>query len=66
MWRHNKVGIIALFVGLALLGGAYALIAPCNPLLARQVLSLGVCVLLFAVALASWVSVKKPREDDEE
>ncbi len=62
MWQANKAGILALLIGFALLGGAYVLINPGNPQLAEQVLSLGVCLLLFGVGLASWLSVKKTVE----
>ena len=59
MWAANKVAIICLLGGLALLGCAYWVLHEQEPLLARQVLSAGVCILLFATALGSWLSVRR-------
>ncbi len=58
MWKHNKVGIMVLLGGLAALGGVYAWLAPQDKQLAEQVVSAGVCALLFAVGLASFLSVR--------
>ncbi len=66
MWRANKRGIIVLTVGLALLGGIHYLVTPHNEQLADQLLALGFCLLLFAVGLASWLSVKTPEPEEEE
>ncbi len=60
MWQANKKGIIILLGGLALLGGAHYLLAQSNEVLADRVLALGFCLLVFGVALASWLSVKEP------
>lgn len=59
MWQANKGCIIFLLVGFALLGGAYFYLAPQDELLARKVLSTGVCVLLAAGGILSWLSAKK-------
>lgn len=59
MWKANKVSIIILITGFAALGGAYCYLAPQDELLARRVLYTGICALLFVVALANWLSVKK-------
>ncbi len=65
VWRANKIGLIVLLAGLALLGGLHYLLAPQHEQLADQVLALGFCVLLFGVALASWLSVKTPEPPEE-
>ncbi len=65
MWRANKTGIVVLLAGLVLLGGLHYLLAPQHEELADQVLALGFCVLLFGVALASWLSVKTPELPEE-
>ena len=59
MWRANKWGIIALLVGGAVLFGFDMYLRPRDKQLADQVLTVGVCSLLFAVALASWISARK-------
>ena len=59
MWRANKWGIIALLAGGALLGGVHLYLRQQDKVLADQVLSVGVCSLIFIVALASWLSVRK-------
>lgn len=59
MWRANKWGIIALLVGGAVLGGVHLYLRRQDKVLADQVLSVGVCSLIFIVALASWLSVRK-------
>ncbi len=66
MWKANKTGIIVLAVGLTLLALAHRLITPGNEQLANQVLALGFCLLLFSVALASWLSVKQPEAPTEQ
>ena len=58
MWRSNKTAIICLLSGLAALGVAFCIVDGQNPLLARQILSAGICILLFATALGSWLSVR--------
>ena len=57
MWQANKVGILTLLIGFAVLGGVYAYLHEDNPQLAKQIMACGVCVLLFAVALATLLSV---------
>ena len=59
MWRANKWGIIALLVGGAVLFGFDMYLRPRDKQLADQVLTVGVCSLLFVVALASWISARK-------
>ncbi|MBQ1960957.1 MAG: hypothetical protein II349_05485 [Akkermansia sp.] len=59
MWQANKWCIIFLLVGMGLLGGAYFYLAPQDELLARKVLSTGICVLLAAGGVFSWLSAKK-------
>ena len=59
MWRANKWGIIALLVGGAVLFGFDLYLRPRDKQLADQVLTVGVCSLLFVVALASWISARK-------
>ncbi len=66
MWNANKKGILVLGAGLALLGGIHYLVTPHNEALADQILALGFCLLLFAVGLASWLSVKTPEAEGEE
>ncbi len=58
MWRANKTGILVLLFGLAALLGIHFLIRPHDVQLARQVLAVGVCLLLFGVGLVSWLSVR--------
>lgn len=59
MWKSNKVGIIVLLAGAVALGTAYALVQGERPLLARQIVAVGVCALLFGVALGTWLSVRR-------
>ncbi len=59
MWQANKVAIIALLVGLAGLGAAYAGICDTDKELAEQVLCGGICVLLFVVAAANWYFARR-------
>lgn len=59
MWNANKKGIIALAIGFALLGAAYALLAEQDKLLAQQTLAVGICALLFVVALWTWLSARR-------
>lgn len=59
MWKHNKVGIMALLIGLTLLGAVYAYLRPQDAVLAERVTSAGFCTLLFGVGLASFLSVRK-------
>lgn len=59
MWRANKWGIIALLIGGAVLFGFDLYLRPRDKQLADQVLTVGVCSLLFVVALASWISARK-------
>lgn len=59
MWKANKWGIISLLIGGAILFGIDLHLRPQDKLLADQVLTVGVCSLLFIVALASWLSVHK-------
>ena len=59
MWQANKTGICTLALGLAALGGAYLCLKGRDALLAQQVVALGFCALLFAVALGTWLSVRR-------
>ena len=59
MWRANKWGIIALLAGGCILFGIDLYLRPQDRQLADRVLAVGVCSLLFVVALASWLSVHK-------
>ena len=59
MWQANKVSIIILLIGFAVLGGAYWYLAPQDNLVAERVLYTGICALLFVVALAYYVSIRK-------
>lgn len=59
MWKHNKVGIIVLLIGLSLLGAVYLYLRPQDAVLAERVTSAGFCALLFTVGLASFLSVRK-------
>ncbi len=59
MWQANKWCIIFLLVGLAALGAAYCYLTPGDELLARKVLSTGICVLLAAGGVISWLSARK-------
>lgn len=58
-WQANKWGVIALAVGGAVLASLYAYYAPTDKVLAERILSTGICFLLFAVALGSFLSAKK-------
>ncbi len=59
MWQANKVSIIILIIGIAILGGVYWYLAPQDKLVAERVLYTGICALLFVVALANWLSLRK-------
>ncbi len=59
MWQANKLSIIVLTLGFAVLGGAYWYLAPQDELLAKRVLYTGICALLFVVAVANWLSLKR-------
>ena len=59
MWKANKWGIIALLAGGGILFGIDLYLRPRDKVLADQVLTVGVCSLLFVVALASWLSVHR-------
>ncbi|MBO5684472.1 MAG: hypothetical protein J6R92_05940 [Akkermansia sp.] len=59
MWQANKISIIILLIGFAALGGAYWYFAPQDKLLAERVLYTGICGLLFVVALANYLSIRK-------
>lgn len=59
MWQANKTGILALLGGFAVLGGLYYYLHEQDPLTARKVLSAGVCLLLFTVATATWLSARR-------
>lgn len=61
MWQANKGCILFLLIGFLLLGGAYFWLLPDDELLARRVLSTGVCVLLAAGGLISWLLARKGR-----
>ncbi len=66
MWRANKKGVLTLVVGLGLLLGLHFALRGHDVQLARQLLALGVCLLLFVVGLVSWMSVKPPPQDGED
>lgn len=59
MWQANKTAIIALLLGLALLGGVYHYLAATDIELAKKATSLGFCVLLFSVGLYSLLTARK-------
>ena len=59
MWHANKIGIIALLLGFVVLGVAYAMLRSQDELLAQQVVAVGFCVLLFSVALGTWLTVRR-------
>ncbi len=59
MWKANKTGILTLLGGFAVLGVAFASLQGESPQLARQVVAVGVCILLFGVGLGSWLSVRR-------
>ena len=61
MWQANKVAIIGLLAGLAVLGGVHWYIARDDLILAQRVLSTGLCILLFTVALLNWLSARKKK-----
>ena len=61
MWQANKVAIIGLLAGLAVLGVVHWHIAQSDLILAQRVLSTGLCVLLFTVALLIWLSARKKK-----
>lgn len=69
MWQANKLGIICLLIGLALLGGAYCYLRTGDERMAEQVLACGFCLLLFIVGGATWVTarrdLKRIRERDD-
>ena len=59
MWQANKVSMIILIIGFAILGGVYWYLAPQDKQVAERVLYTGICALLFVVALANWLSLRK-------
>lgn len=59
MWKANKPFIIMLLVGMLLLAGAYLYWLPSDPLMAERIAGTGFCVLLFVVALLTYLSVRK-------
>lgn len=64
-WQANKWGILALVAGLLALGGAYVALAQQGDTeTAKKVLGTGVCVLLFGVALGTWLSARKGGRDE--
>lgn len=68
VWQANKIGISILVLGLAALGGVFWHLQSEDPRLAQQVLSGGICLLLFGVAIGTWWSVHrdlKRRRDSE-
>lgn len=58
-WQANKGGILILIFGSAVLASLYAYAAPTDKALAERILSTGICLLLFIVALGSFLSAKK-------
>lgn len=62
MWQANKVAIIILLAGLALLGGLHYYLAPTDAVLAKKIEVLGICLLLFGVGTYSLLTaLKGPR-----
>lgn len=61
MWQANKGCILFLLAGFVLLGGAYFWLLPDDELLARRVLSTGICILLATAGLISWLLARKGR-----
>lgn len=61
MWQANKVAIVSLLAGLAVLGGVHWYIAQQDLILAQRVLSTGLCILLFFVALLNWWSARRKK-----
>lgn len=59
MWQANKTAIITLLIGLALLGGAYAYLAATDIELAKKIVSVGFCALLFCVGLYSLLTARR-------
>ena len=59
MWKANKIGILTLLIGLVALGGAHLYLLGIDAQLAKQVLSVGICLLLFSVATGIWLSVRR-------
>lgn len=59
MWQANKTAILLLMVGMAALGGLYSYLAQGDELLARKVLSSGICMLLLLLGLFSWLTAGK-------
>lgn len=61
-WQANKWGVIALALGLLVLGAAYVFLArQGDEDAAKKTLGTGICALLFVVALATWLSARKGR-----
>lgn len=69
MWQANKTGILVLLGGGILLTALYCFCRRQNELFAQQMLAVGVCLLLFGVALGTWISVRREirrhRKDSE-
>lgn len=59
MWQANKSAIITLFLGLALLSGVYHHLAATDIELAKKVLSVGFCALLFSVGLYALLTARR-------
>lgn len=59
MWKANKPFIIMLLAGMAMLAGIYLYLLPQDSLLAERIAGTGFCVLLFVVALLTYLSVRK-------
>lgn len=59
MWQANKGCIIFLLIGMGMLGAVYAYLAPKDELLARKILSTGICILLAVGGLIAWFSARK-------
>lgn len=59
-WKANKWGLIALAAGMAALVACYAFfMRQGDQDTAEKILSTGICVLLFAVAVGTWLSARK-------
>ena len=69
MWQANKTGILVLLGGGILLAALYFFCRRESELFAQQAVAVGVCLLLFGVALGTWISVRREirrhRKDSE-
>lgn len=59
MWNANKVAIILLLIGLSVLVGIHYYMSDTDPVLARKIVAVGTCFLLFTTATGTWLSVRR-------